>query len=62
MGVCIDSVLWPMDYTANVILMVAGNFGHWARYDLDVADQVNIYKTLFKEALRRNAERWNNGV
>ena len=52
----IDSVLWPFDYTANVLLRVAAKFGYWSQYNLDVKTQVNIYKTLFKEVMRKNAE------
>ena len=54
----VDSILWPCDYTGNVILRVAAHFGYWAGYNLDNKVQISIYKTLVKEVLRKNAERW----
>ena len=54
----VDAELWPHDETGNFMQRVAAHFGYWSQYQLEPRDQVGIYKTLFREVLRKNAEKW----
>ena len=56
----VDSVLWPLDYTANNLLRIGAHFGWWGQYNLDPKVAASIYKDLFREVLRKNAENWKD--